>query len=329
MKNRGMDHVARNLAAAARPAGEPRVGPDAAGNAPMRSALQRNGSLDVTRIGLSRNIWSDLYHSLLTTTWPGLLGLLTLAYVIVNATFAALYVAGGACIANARPGSFVDAFEFSIQTFATIGYGVYAPTTLWAHSLVAVEALVGIVFGAMATGLMFAKFARPTARVIFAERAPISNRDGVPTLQFRIANGRMNQLVEASVKIRISRNEITMEGERIRRFHDMKLVRDTNPIFALTWTVFHPIDQDSLLWGATPESLKAVDAMIILIVTGTDETMGQTVHARGVYMADQIVWNHRYVDIISRGETGGLVIDYTHFHALEPVAPPIDDNERG
>lgn len=329
MKNRSMDHVVRNLADAARPAGSRDTAPGSTGNVPLRSALQRNGSLDVTRIGLTRNVWTDLYHSLLKTSWPGILGLLSGTYLSVNALFAALFVAGGDCIQNARPGSFVDAFEFSIQTFATIGYGVFAPSTLWAHGLVAVEALVGIVFGAMATGLMFSKFARPTARVIFAERAPIGNRDGVPTLQFRIANGRMNQLVEATVKIRISRNEITMEGERIRRFHDMKLVRDTTPIFALPWTIFHPIDKDSLLWGATPESLAAVDAMIILIVTGTDETMGQTVHARSVYMADQIVWNHRYVDIITRGEDGGLIIDYTHFHALEPIAVPLDDNARG
>lgn len=329
MKNRSMDTVARNLAAAARPAGAPSSGPNADGNPPVRSALRRNGSLDVTRIGLKRNVWTDLYHSLLKTSWPGIFALLTGTYVLVNSVFAALYAAGGACIQNARPGSFVDAFQFSVQTFATIGYGVYAPITPWAHGLVAIEALVGIVFGAMATGLMFAKFARPTARVIFAERAPISNRDGVPTLQFRIANGRMNQLVEASVKIRISRNEITMEGERIRRFHDVKLVRDTNPIFALTWTIFHPIDADSLLFGATPESLAAVDAMLILIVTGTDETMGQTVHARGVYMHDQIIWNHRFVDIVTRGENGGLVIDYTHFHDLEAVATPIDDSARG
>ena len=144
MKNRSMDHVVRNLADAARPAGSRDTAPGSTGNVPLRSALQRNGSLDVTRIGLTRNVWTDLYHSLLKTSWPGILGLLSGTYLSVNALFAALFVAGGDCIQNARPGSFVDAFEFSIQTFATIGYGVFAPSTLWAHGLVAVEAGLGV-----------------------------------------------------------------------------------------------------------------------------------------------------------------------------------------
>lgn len=286
----------------------------------MQSALRADGTLAVERVGLRRSVWNDLFHFLVTLRWGGLFGLIAALYFGINTIFAALYLAGGDCIANARPGSFADAFSFSVQTFATIGYGVYSPSTPWAHMLVSVEALVGIVYSALATGLTFAKFARPTARVLFSQTAPIYMYEGTPTLSIRMANGRFNQIVEASVKIRVSRMETSLEGILVRRLYDLRLVRETNPIFALSWQVFHPIDADSPLFGRSLEQMAKEQTILIVVVSGTDETMAATVQARAIYSYEQFVYNRRFVDIITPKEGGGVRVDYTRFHETD-VAP--------
>ena len=283
------------------------------------TAFRPDGTLDVVRHGIRRDVWGDLYHALITVHWPGLLGILAGMYFAINAIFAGLYCLGGANIQGARPGSFVDAFEFSVQTFATIGYGVLAPVTPWAHALVSVEALAGIVYSAFATGLMFSKFARPSARILFSDRPVVAIHEGVPTLMLRVANGRFNQLFEASAKLRLSQMETSREGQRLRRFRDMRLDRDQTPVLALSWTLFHPIDEASPLYGLTPEELERRAAMLILMVSGTDETMVQTVHARQVYLASGFAWNHRYADIMEPRPEGGLAIHYERFHELVPV----------
>jgi len=262
---------------------------------------------------------SDVYHFLLVSSWTRLLAMLVTAYVASNSLFAFLYLLDDHGIAGARPGSFADAFFFSVQTMATIGYGQMVPQTFIANVLVTTEALVGLLGLAMVTGLTFAKFSRPTARVLFSRVAVMTQRDGVPCLMFRVANRRRNQIVEARIHVVLATTETTAEGEVIRRLRDLEMLRSQHALFALSWTAIHPITERSPLYGATPESLAAAEMEIIVSLTGLDETFSQTVHARHSYVPEEIVWNARFVDILSRLPDGRRVVDYTHFHDVVPV----------
>jgi inward rectifier potassium channel len=278
----------------------------------------------VRRIGLRRQVWSDLYHYLIDKSWGRLLGLLALVYVGANLIFAVLYLAGGDCIAGARPGQFSDAFFFSVQTLATIGYGSMSPRTGYAHLLVTTEAFAGTLFVAVVTGLVFSKFSRPTSRVMWSDKALIGMRDGVRSLVLRVANVRANQIVEAQVRVALARDEETVEGERVRRFYDLKLVRERNVMFVLTWTIVHPITPESPLYGLDPEKLRNSKTQLICSLVGIDETFSQTVHARHGYFTEEIVWNRRFADIL-RNENGERIVDYARFNDLLPEeAAPLD-----
>lgn len=285
---------------------------------PARPRLvNRSGNkIAIVRIGENLARWRDPYHLLLTMSWARYLLLTIFSFVAINALFAFLYLLGGNGIANARPGSFLDAFFFSVQTMATIGYGAMHPVTIWANVLVMVEALTGLLALAMATGLMFARFARPTARILFTKNAVITVQDNLPTLMLRAANQRHNQVIEAQVRMTLVRNITTSEGEFMRRFYDMKLVRSQTPVFVLTWTIMHPIDKDSPLYGMTPEDLMEIEAEVVVTFTGLDETFAQTIHARYSYIASEILWNWRFRDILSRLPDGRRAVDYRQFHEV-------------
>ncbi len=274
-------------------------------------------------IGLPRRPMSDAYHYLLTVPWSQLMVRVVALYVSMNALFALLYMAGGDCIQNAEPGSFGDAFFFSVQTLATIGYGVMAPKTTWSHWLVTVEAFTGMLSVAMVTGLMFAKFSKPTARVEFSNVAIVAPRNGVPTLMFRMSNQRANQIVEARIQCAVALWEKTAEGETMRRFFDITMVRQQNMIFALSWTAMHTIDEASPLWGHTEESFLTTDMEIVVSLVGMDETMSQPVHARWSYVPEEVRWNHRFVDIIRTDEHGDRRIDLRYFHDVEPLSAAV------
>src|SRR5690242_3398902 len=261
----------------------------------------------------------DLYHDLLVSSWPRLFAFLALSYVAANTLFAVAYLAVPGSIENARHGSFVDAFFFSVQTMATIGYGKLVPGTLWANALVTLEALFGLLGIAMVTGLMFAKFSRPTARVLFSRRAVVMPFDGTPSLMFRMANARGNNIVEAQVHVVLARNEVTSEGHAMRRFHDLDLSRRQSALFTLSWTAIHPISERSPLRDATPASLAAADAEIIVSLLGFDEHFSQTVHARHFYAAEDIVWNARFADILPSLRRGVRRVDFTRFHDVVPL----------
>ncbi len=283
-------------------------------HSPAQRLLERDGRLAAVASGIRTRYFDDLYHFLLVASWPRLLALLSLLYVLSNAAFAVAYLLGGDSLDGAQPGSFGDAFFFSVQTMATIGYGKIVPRTLFANVLVTIESLVGLLGLAMVTGLIFAKFSRPTARVLFSRVAVVSPRDGVPCLMFRVANQRGDLIVEARIHVVLARNEITAEGELIRRLSDLQLLREQHALFALSWTVIHPLTGTSPFAGATPASLAALEGEIIVSLTGLDETFSQTVHARHSYTADEIVWDARFVDILSRLPDGRRRVDYTHFH---------------
>lgn len=239
------------------------------------------------------------------------------AFLLVNLLFAFLYWIVPGSISSTE-GSFADAFFFSVQTFGAIGYGYMYSQGLWGNAVVVVEAFVSLLFIAVLTGIVFAKFARPHARVLFSQNALIERRDGVPTLTFRVANERGNDVVEASLRVSVLKTEISKEGKRLRRFHDLALARQSTPVFILSWQVFHAIDEASPLHGMSVEDMIEGDVRITVALTGLDGTFAQTIHARHMYWADQILQDHRFVDVIESHEDGSVTMDYRKFHLIEP-----------
>jgi len=265
--------------------------------------------------------FDDFYHQLMTSSWPMLLVGVVAAFIAANGLFALGYlIAGG--IDNARHGSFADAFFFSVQTMATIGYGKMVPATVVANLLASSEAVTGLLTFAMVTGLVFSKFSRPTARVRFTRNAVIAVRDGVPSLMFRMANVRANQIVEAQIHVVFARQESTLEGEEVRRFYDLELTRQRNAIFNYSWTAIHPINLNSPLYGATAESLSASGAQIVVSLTGLDDTFSQTVYARYYYDAEDIIWGARLAEISKRTPDGEFMLDFTHYDEVVRAALP-------
>lgn len=294
----------------------------------QRSQPPQSARILVSRIGKYRLIetgipafdWADLYHWLLGLSWGRFLGLLALLYTAVNLLFAAgYYLLDPTGIANARPGSFLDAFFFSVQTMATIGYGAMYPQNLITHLLVTLEVFVGLLGVAMATGLMFARFTLPSARVLFSRVGVICPYNGVPTLMLRAANRRGNFVVEAQFRVSVLLPEVTPEGHHMSRLHDLNLVRSETPFFSLSMTLMHPIDETSPLYPVSYESLSQLNTQLVVMMTGLDETLSQTIHASQVYTAEDLRWNARFVDIISTLSNGDRYVDYERFHDIESM----------
>ncbi len=280
----------------------------------------------IRTIGQKRTPLDDIYHWILTRTWLEFFGVVAACFVIINSVFAGLYLLVPGAIANLPPGSFEDAFYFSVQTLATIGYGVMSPATRAGHLLVAVEALVGMLSVALMTGITFAKFARPTARVLFADKITITPRAGVPHLMFRMANWRGNQMVDAALKVIVLVTETTPEGETMRIPVELPLVREKTFFFILTWMPMHKIDENSLFHGPDAfAKLRAKKAELFLSLTGYDETMGATVHTRHQYKLDDIVVNARFADVLEVLDDGQRILNYHNFNDVIPIggAAPI------
>ena len=274
----------------------------------------------ILAVGLRPQPLADLYPSLLTARWWQFLLIVVVAYVSVNALFALVYLSLGDAIEHARPGSFADAFFFSVQTMATVGYGNFWPRTTAANVLATAEMITGGVGLALMAGLAFARFARPTARVLFSTVAVVRRWEGTPALMFRMANARSSQIVEAHVTVMLVRTERTAEGDVVRRLMDLRLLRAQHALFALTWTAVHPIDEVSPLRGEDPRSLAAREAVLVVSFAGFDENLATTVHARHTYLASEILFGRRLADVIQRGPRGERTIDYRRFHETEPEA---------
>jgi inward rectifier potassium channel len=281
----------------------------------------RSYSQDTRRIGVRRRPMADLYLFLLTSPWWVLFGLMFFLYLSTNALFAVGYLVDGG-VENARPGNFGDAYFFSVQTMATIGYGKMTPLSTFANILVTIEALVGLVGLALATGLVFAKFSQPRARVLFSRHAIVSTRDGVRSLMVRVANERRTGLVEAQLRLVLIRDETTLEGERMRRIHPLTLVRSSSAVFALSWTAVHPIDETSPLFGQTAASLEESRADVVATLIGLEEATAQTVHARYAWKASAILFEHRFADILVETPDGGRALDYARFHEVVKITKP-------
>jgi inward rectifier potassium channel len=270
--------------------------------------------------GAPTSIFEDLYHFLVTSSWPALIGLIAAAFTLANIVFALGYYLDHG-IENARTGSFVDMFFFSVQTMATIGYGKMEPVTLFSNILVSIEALTGLLALALMTGLVFSKFSRPTARVRFSRYVVIGPRDGVYSLAIRAANLRANRIVEAEMHVVLARQEVSVEGDTIRRLYDLALTRSRSAMFALSWTAVHQLVEGSPLFGQTRESLANCAAEIIVSIIGIDETFSQTVHARHTYELDEIVWEARFADVLVLHPDGSRSVDYTRFDDVEMLTP--------
>jgi inward rectifier potassium channel len=287
--------------------------------------LNADGSFNVRRTGLGFLDSFAPYHLLLTTSWRGFLAAVTLAYLGINLIFAIAYLACGpdALVgsgASTMGGPFAQAFFFSIETFATIGYGQLAPNGTAANLVVTIEALVGLMYQALATGLLFARFTRPTAALLFSRQAVIAPyRDG-RGLMFRLANRRRTEIIELSAQVLFSALEPDGRGGRVRRYTLLPLERNKVTFFPLSWTLVHPIDEGSPLAKRTPEELENAEAEILVLLSGVDEALEQTVHARTSYQAHEIVWNARFKSIYLHTDTRSRVsVDISRVHEIEPL----------
>ncbi len=279
-----------------------------ANEATRRSQLR---IINGARVGLA-----DLYYVLLRSKWRSVFAFVAACYLAINAVFGLAYWGIGG-VQN-TDGGFQDHFFFSVQTFATVGYGAMYPLAKLTQWVVVLESALSLLMNAMVTGLVFAKFARPTARVLWSKSAVVSDREGVPTLMFRMANERANHVVDATLHAAVIRAERTKEGEMIRRVVDLQLQRSNTPTFILTWTAMHQITKDSPLYGLTGEELKQQQAEIVLTMMGLDDTIMQTIHSRSSFLPEEVIFGAKFADMI--GLTGTQrVLDYARMHAVVPA----------
>ena len=293
------------------------------------ASIYSAGRLRYESRGLRVTPLSDLYHFLMKTKWSSLLAAFGVIYCVVNALFALAYLAGGpGTVLNARPGSFADDFWFSVETFATIGYGNLAPGTTYAHLLVTVESFAGMLAVALGTGILFAKFSRPMARVGFSKNAVVSLRNGQPCLMWRLANQRGNALLDATMQAHALMDDISSEGHRMRRVHALELERSGMPMLTLAWTCIHPLDEKSPLFGLNVDNAPERLVGLIVSFSGVDDTMVQTVHARRLYNPEDLRFGAHFVDMIDSSTPGMLVIDHAQLDELVPdEAPPRSESQ--
>ncbi|HLK25938.1 MAG TPA: ion channel [Caulobacteraceae bacterium] len=273
---------------------------------------------DIHVVGARAPGIGDLYHRVLTLPWWGFFVMLLAVFLCANGLFAFLYSLDPGGVAGAR--TFADDFFFSVETLSTIGYGAMTPRTLYANGVMTAEAFSGLGLVAVATGLIFARVSRPTARIMFSRIAVVAPFDGLPALMFRAANQRGNQILEAEASVSLFRETVTLEGQRMRRFQDLKLERARQMLFTLTWTLIHRIDEASPLHGLTPQALEAMAAEIVVAINGVDEVFGQRIYARHGYLPDEILFDREFADVLLTDEAGRRVVNYNNFHDVKPRA---------
>ena len=287
---------------------------------PTRTEVFRAEGYEVRVVGAPRAGLRDLYHWLLTVPGWAALGLIVAAYLLLNVVFALAYLAMGG-VANVAPGSFADAFFFSVQTMGTIGYGAMYPVSRAANVLVVAESIAGLLTTAVATGLVFARFSQIRPRMVFCSRLAIGPLDGVPTLMLRVGNARRGRIVDCSFRLMLARTTRTSEGVAIYRNLDLQPVRSRAPALARSWMVLHRLADGSPLASDTPESLAAGEVEITLAVSGTDETSMQPVHAQHTWLHRSVVWGARLADVLSELPDGNILLDLGEFDELTPTAP--------
>jgi inward rectifier potassium channel len=280
----------------------------------------RSGHREFVKLNARKYDWRDIYHLILTLSWPQFAGMVLGIYLCINLFFATLYFWGGNCIAELTPGSYGDDFFFSVETLATVGYGHAYPATLYGHCVATLEILVGLFGLAVLTGLIFVRFSRPTARIRFGEVAVVAPFNGAPTLMFRLANLRHHAMVEAEFRLLFMRSELTKEGEDIRRFYPLRLEFDHLISFPAALTLRHVIDEASPLHGLTAEELKLTDSRMLLSIVCVDPVIQAPVQSQTEYVHEQIAWNRRFAEIYTEDAAGRYTVDYSKFDdTVDPV----------
>jgi inward rectifier potassium channel len=279
-----------------------------------KANVVRFGGREIITEGLHLSFWADISHRCLTASWPSFIGGAVLVFIAFNAMFASFYWIGNQPISNVPGGAYIDYIYFSIETLSTAGYGDMHPQTHYGHFIAAVELFTGIFSMSLMTGLIFARFSRPKARLLFADHPVVTSHDGKPTLMLRLANERHNIISNATAKLWLFKNIVSMEGETLRRFYELPLTKDQNPGLALTWTLYHILDENSPLYQTNAEDLEASKASFAVVVTGYDVVAAQTVHARKSYDYGDIRFGHRYAEILDTSDDGRLRVDYGRFH---------------
>jgi inward rectifier potassium channel len=280
----------------------------------MKSQTLRLGDREVLTEGLHLNFWADISHRCMTASWPSFIGGAAIVFVAFNAFLALFYWIGDQPIVNVPGGAYIDYLYFSIETLSTAGYGDMHPQTHYGHFIATLELFTGIFSMSLMTGLIFARFARPNARLLFAENPVISMHDGSPTLMVRFANERNTLIGNATARLWLLRNEESKEGRPRRRFTELSLERNESPALVLSWTLFHVIDETSPLYGLSPDDMIAVNIGLVVVVSGYDEVAAQTVHARKAYEHHRIRHGHHYADIMQTLDDGRLKVEYGRFH---------------
>lgn len=276
---------------------------------------------EVVVVGAGAHPLRDAYHSLLKMRWWGVIVSISVAFLTLNAIFASVYLEVGG-VEGARPGSYHDAFVFSVQTMATIGYGAMYPKGDAAHACVVAESIVGLVLTALATGIVFARFSRSSGRIVFSKRVCLSPMNGVPTLALRMGNDRSSTIFEAQVRLALVKTEHTTEGMTFYRLQDMKLTRERTPALTRSWTIMHVIDEESPLHGETPESCAEEEIELLVSVSGTDDTSMQPVYSRQRYTFEDFAWGMRLGDVLTELSDGRIQLDVRKFDdvlATEPI----------
>jgi inward rectifier potassium channel len=282
---------------------------------PGKPQVLRLGGREVIAEGIRLNFWADISHRCMTASWPAFIGGAVLVFIAFNTVFAAFYWIGNQPISNVPDGAYIDYVYFSIETLSTAGYGDMHPQTHYGHFVAATELFTGIFSMSLMTGLIFARFSRPNSRLLFADNPVVSNHDGKPTLMVRFVNERHNIIGNATAKLWLLRNEVSLEGGRIRRFYELPLFRNEHPALALSWTLYHTIDEQSPLCGLNAGDLAAAAASLVVVVTGYDVVAAQIIHGRKSYDHSDIRFGQRYADIIvNTVEDGRVRVDYSRFH---------------
>ncbi len=290
---------------------------------PLRTArathiIQSPTGLDFAKIGVARFDLSDPYHLALTARWPTFIVAVLCFYGLITSFFAVLYLALPGSISSAKPGSFLDALFFSIETLATVGYGEMAPADLYGHVVSSAEIVCGMAFTAIMTGLLFVRFSKPKARIVYADNAVITRHNGAPTLMVRIGNGRATLLADVKVGVNALVRETSREGHAIRRVQELHLVRSALPMFPLTLILMHVIDEHSPLAGFDSERFAASDIRLLLTVEARDPSLGAIVYDLKSYGPADILPGMHFVDTISQDDDGHIVGDLTRISLIAP-----------
>jgi inward rectifier potassium channel len=288
--------------------------------AKVKSKTTNSDQLKFHKLNARTWEWHDAYHWLLTLTWPQFSSCVFGLYLGINLIFSLGYHLRPGCIAGNESNSWADSFFFSVETLATVGYGHMYPETLFGHVIATIEIIVGMFGMAIVTGLIFIRFSRPLARIVFSESLVLAPFDGKAALMYRVANLRDQSMAEAEFRIILMRNELTREGEVLRRFYPLALQFDRLILFPAIITIRHIVDEKSPLHGATLADMERDDYRFAASIVCIDTVIPASVQSSHAYTWKDIRANHKFVEVYSDIDYNSLAVDYSLFHTTESIS---------